>query len=45
MNNGTMAVTLPVLSIKRTVLFPGVMMTLDGWACTVDCRSRGGDEN
>ena len=28
MNNGTMAVTLPVLTIKRTVLFPGVMMPL-----------------
>jgi len=28
MNNGTTALTLPVLSIKRTVLFPGVMMPL-----------------
>ena len=28
MNNETMAVTLPVLPIKRTVLFPGVMMPL-----------------
>ena len=28
MNNETMAVTLPVLPIKRTVLFPGIMMPL-----------------
>ena len=28
MNNETLAVTLPVLPIKRTVLFPGVMMPL-----------------
>ncbi|MBI3806014.1 MAG: endopeptidase La [Nitrospirae bacterium] len=28
MNNETLAVTLPVLTIKRTVLFPGVMMPL-----------------
>ncbi len=28
MNNDTLAVTLPVLPIKRTVLFPGIMMPL-----------------
>jgi ATP-dependent Lon protease len=28
MNTETMAVTLPVLPIKRTVLFPGIMMPL-----------------
>jgi ATP-dependent Lon protease len=28
MNNETLAVTLPVLPIKRTVLFPGIMMPL-----------------
>ena len=28
MSNETMAVTLPVLPIKRTVLFPGIMMPL-----------------
>ena len=26
MNNATLSVTLPVLPIKRTVLFPGILM-------------------
>ena len=45
MNNETLAVTLPVLPIKRTVLVSWGPDALDGRTCTVDRRRRGGDEN